>query len=311
MKFISRNQNHTFVLRLDCLPTGNKSRINVGLVMSYVKLSLSLWKIYNVQFEGMVYQQIAQTTCMFHLSRIFILSNLQKSKRFYLIDNFIDNSRFPDDIFTINNLEFETNIPDIYPIIYILYWIKQILIIYWIKQILQYIYTYLKNRGCQRGKQLRQKCMRLHNHQIIHFIYSWLFSKMLLYIFQIHLLKTIPITISHKLLKLFINIYLDVQNTTTFTYALFLTIVWIYCRYRYGYSVNSDVATVFCTEHHLVKPNDTACKDFFTLPSNVLKLTSQHINRRHIYLILNLSLCTHYSEWTSCLISFVWYSQSC
>ena len=31
-----------------------------------------------------------------------------------------------------------------------------------------------------------------------------------------------------------------------------------------------------------------------------LKLTSHHINRRHIYLILNLSLYTHYFGWMSC-----------
>ena len=47
------------------------------------------------------------------------------------------------------------------------------------------------------------------------------------------------------------------------------------------------------------------------LANSSLKLTSHHINRRHIYLILNLPLCTHNSRWMSCLISCVWSSPSC
>ena len=43
------------------------------------------------------------------------MSDLQKSKRFDLIDMFNDASRYLDDIFTINNPEFEKHIPDIYP----------------------------------------------------------------------------------------------------------------------------------------------------------------------------------------------------
>ena len=39
------------------------------------------------------------------------MSNLQKSKRFDLIDT----SRYLDDIFTIDNPEFAEHIPDIYP----------------------------------------------------------------------------------------------------------------------------------------------------------------------------------------------------
>ena len=42
-----------------------------------------------------------------------------------------------------------------------------------------------------------------------------------------------------------------------------------------------------------------------------LKLTCHQINRRHTFLILNLSLSTHYSGWMSCLISFAWSSPSC
>ena len=43
------------------------------------------------------------------------MSNLQKSKRYDLIDMFNDTSRYLDDIFTIDNPEFEKHIPDIYP----------------------------------------------------------------------------------------------------------------------------------------------------------------------------------------------------
>ena len=43
------------------------------------------------------------------------MSNLHKSKQYDLIDMFNDNSRYLDDIFTIDNPEFEKHIPDIYP----------------------------------------------------------------------------------------------------------------------------------------------------------------------------------------------------
>ena len=43
------------------------------------------------------------------------MSDLQKSKRFDLIDMFNDTSRYLDDIFTINNPEFDKHVPDIYP----------------------------------------------------------------------------------------------------------------------------------------------------------------------------------------------------
>ena len=43
------------------------------------------------------------------------MSNLQKSKRFDLIDKFNDTSRYLDDIFTIDNPEFADYIPDMYP----------------------------------------------------------------------------------------------------------------------------------------------------------------------------------------------------
>ena len=43
------------------------------------------------------------------------MSNLHKSKQYDLIDMFNETSRYLDDIFTIDNPEFEKHIPDIYP----------------------------------------------------------------------------------------------------------------------------------------------------------------------------------------------------
>ena len=79
-----------------------------------------------VQFGGMVYQQIVGihmgTNCAPLIADLFLycyetdfMSNLQKSKRFDLIDKFNDISRYLDDIFTIDNPEFAEHIPDIYP----------------------------------------------------------------------------------------------------------------------------------------------------------------------------------------------------
>ena len=41
--------------------------------------------------------------------------NLQKSKRFDLMDKFNDTSRYLDDILTIDNPAFAEHIPDMYP----------------------------------------------------------------------------------------------------------------------------------------------------------------------------------------------------
>ena len=71
-----------------------------------------------VQFDGMVYQQIVGipmgTNCAPLIADLFLhcyerdfMSDLQKSKRFDLIDMFNDTSRYLDDIFTIDNPEFE------------------------------------------------------------------------------------------------------------------------------------------------------------------------------------------------------------
>ena len=71
-----------------------------------------------VQFDGMVYQQIVGipmgTNCAPLIADLFLycyerdfMSDLQKSKRFNLIDKFNDTSRHLDDIFTIDNPEFE------------------------------------------------------------------------------------------------------------------------------------------------------------------------------------------------------------
>ena len=45
----------------------------------------------------------------------YFMSNLQKSKRFDLIDELNDTSRYLDDIFTIDNLVCAEHIRDIYP----------------------------------------------------------------------------------------------------------------------------------------------------------------------------------------------------
>ena len=76
-----------------------------------------------VQFDGMVYQQIVGipmgTNCAPLIADLFLycyerdfMSNLQKSKRFDLIDKFNDTSRYLDDIFTIDNPTFAEHIPD-------------------------------------------------------------------------------------------------------------------------------------------------------------------------------------------------------
>ena len=44
-----------------------------------------------------------------------IMSNLHKSKQYDLKDMFNDTSRYINDIFTIDNPEFEKHISDIYP----------------------------------------------------------------------------------------------------------------------------------------------------------------------------------------------------
>ena len=77
-----------------------------------------------MQFDGMVYEQIVgipmgancapliADLCLYCYERYF-LSNLQKSKRFYLIEKYNDTSRYLDDIYTIANHEFAEHIPDI------------------------------------------------------------------------------------------------------------------------------------------------------------------------------------------------------
>ena len=71
-----------------------------------------------VQFDGMAYQQIVGipmgTNCAPFIADLFFycyerdfMSDLQKSKRFDLIDMFNDTSRYLDVIFTIDNPEFE------------------------------------------------------------------------------------------------------------------------------------------------------------------------------------------------------------
>ena len=79
-----------------------------------------------VQLDDMVSQQIVGipmgtnwapliTDLLLYFYERDFMSDLQKSKRFDLIDMFIDTSRYLDDIFTIDNPEFEKHIPNIYP----------------------------------------------------------------------------------------------------------------------------------------------------------------------------------------------------
>ena len=79
-----------------------------------------------VQFDGMVYQQIVGipigTNCAPLIADSFLycyerdfISDPHKSKRHDLMKMFNDTSRYLDDIFTINNPEFEKHIPGIYP----------------------------------------------------------------------------------------------------------------------------------------------------------------------------------------------------
>ena len=74
----------------------------------------------------MVYQQIVGipmgTNCAPLMADLFLycyerdfMSDLQKSKRYDLIHMFNDTSRYLDDIFTIDNPEFEKYMHDIYP----------------------------------------------------------------------------------------------------------------------------------------------------------------------------------------------------
>ena len=78
-----------------------------------------------MQFDGMVYQQIVGipmgTNCAPLIADLFLccyerdfMSDLQKSKRFDLTDMFNSTSLYLDVIFTIDNLEFEKHISDIY-----------------------------------------------------------------------------------------------------------------------------------------------------------------------------------------------------
>ena len=74
--------------------------------------------------EGMVYHQIVGvhmgTICAPLIADLFLfcyerefMSNLHNSKQYDLKDMFNDTSRYFDDIFTIDNPEFEKHIPDI------------------------------------------------------------------------------------------------------------------------------------------------------------------------------------------------------
>ena len=94
--------------------------INVGLVRSYVKLLLSSWKTYMCNLLTNSGDSYGQQLCSAYSRFLYcydrdFMSDLQKSKRFDLIDMFNDISRYLDDIFTIDNPEFEKHISYVYP----------------------------------------------------------------------------------------------------------------------------------------------------------------------------------------------------
>ena len=102
--------------------TRYKCWTSAGLCEAFTFLMENIY----VQFEGMVYQQIVEipmgTNCAPLTANLFLfwyekefMSNLHKSKHYDLIDMFNDNSLYIDDIFTIDNPEFDKHIPDIYP----------------------------------------------------------------------------------------------------------------------------------------------------------------------------------------------------
>ena len=100
-----------------------KARSTTLIVADYMSITVR----YNLQFDGMVYQQIVGipmgANCSPLIADLFLycyerdfLSNLQKSKQFDLIDKFNNTSQYLDDIFKIDNPAFAERIPDIYPI---------------------------------------------------------------------------------------------------------------------------------------------------------------------------------------------------
>ena len=79
-----------------------------------------------VQFDGMVCRRVVGipvgTGCAPLVADLFLycyerdfMSDLQKSKRFDLIDMFNDASRCLDDVFTVDDPEFEKHVPGMYP----------------------------------------------------------------------------------------------------------------------------------------------------------------------------------------------------
>ena len=108
----SHKRTSVLQLRQGFLATRNMTRINVGLARSYVKLTFLMENIY-VQFDGMVYQQIVGipmgTNCAPLTADLFLycyerefMSDLQKSKRFDLIDIFNDTLTIFSQSITLN-----------------------------------------------------------------------------------------------------------------------------------------------------------------------------------------------------------------
>ena len=95
------------------------TRINVGILLSYVRLLSSvLGNICEIWWHGISTKSgdsYVHKLCSAYSGFIFILlwegfmSDFLKSKRYDLIDMFNDTTRYFDEIFTIDNPEFEKN----------------------------------------------------------------------------------------------------------------------------------------------------------------------------------------------------------
>ena len=119
----SQNLTSVLDLRQDFLATRNMTKC-WSCAELYEAFTFLMENI-SVQFDGMVYQQIVGipigTNCapliadlrLYCYERDF-MSELHKSKHYDLIDMFNDTSRYLDNIFTIDNPEFQKHIPDIY-----------------------------------------------------------------------------------------------------------------------------------------------------------------------------------------------------
>ena len=134
--FIAKNDHkkQTAVTSYDCLRETTKSPVESASMTSrkvrvfsskamVADVPLCLFYPFRLICPNLVcYITNLGTNCAPLIADLFLycyerdfMSDLQKSKRHDLIDMFNDTSRYLDDIFTIDNPEFEKYIPDIYP----------------------------------------------------------------------------------------------------------------------------------------------------------------------------------------------------